>query len=78
MGEAQKQDRKAFIVDAPATMLKRNSSISRNARILYNAMRALADGKTGELKIPPGRGPDPETYGLKLPPSTMLRRCAGT
>lgn len=43
--------RALFIVDAPATMLKRNAELSRNARILYITMRALADGKTGHLKI---------------------------
>ena len=44
--------RPPFIVDMPATMLKCNAKLSRNARILYAAMRALAHGKTGELKIP--------------------------
>jgi hypothetical protein len=48
MGTVQ---RKAFTVDAEAAMLKRNRDLSRNARILYMAMRALADGKTGELRI---------------------------
>ncbi len=43
--------RALFIVDAPATMLKRNPELSRNARSLYGTMRALADGKTGHLKI---------------------------
>jgi hypothetical protein len=43
--------RKAFTVDAEAAMLKRNRDLSRNARILYMALRALADGKTGELRI---------------------------
>jgi hypothetical protein len=43
--------RKPFIVDAPATMLKCNAEFSRNARILYQAMRSMADGKSGHLKI---------------------------
>jgi hypothetical protein len=48
---ADSSRRKPFIVDAPATMLKRNAGISRNARNLYGTLRALADGKTGELRI---------------------------
>jgi hypothetical protein len=43
--------RAPFIVDAQATMLKRNKELSRNARNLYVTLRALADGKTGHLKI---------------------------
>ena len=43
--------RKPFVVDAPATMLQRNAKLSRNARILYTTMRALANGQTGDLKI---------------------------
>jgi hypothetical protein len=43
--------KKPFIVDAPASMLKRNEQLSKGARHLYMTMRALADGKTGELKI---------------------------
>lgn len=39
-----------FIVDAPAKMLRRNAHLSKNARRLYLGMRALADGKTGELR----------------------------
>ncbi len=42
---------KPFIVDTSATMLKKNELLSRNARQLYLTMRALADGKTGELRI---------------------------
>ena len=45
------ENSRPFIVDAPATMLKRNTELSRNARNLYGTMRALADGKTGHLKI---------------------------
>lgn len=40
-----------FIVDMPAKMLKRNSGISKAARNLYSTMRALANGRTGELAI---------------------------
>ena len=46
--------RKPFIVDADARMLKKSTGevkLSRAARILYLALRALANGKTGELKI---------------------------
>ena len=43
--------RKPFIVDASAAMLKKHEVLSRNARQLYLTMRALADGKTGELRI---------------------------
>jgi hypothetical protein len=42
---------KPFVVDAKATMLKRNSKLSKHARQLYMTLRALADGKTGELRI---------------------------
>jgi hypothetical protein len=40
-----------FVVDTPAKMLRRNEHLSKNARRLYLAMRALADGRTGELRI---------------------------
>ena len=45
--------KKPFIVDVPASMLKRNPNLQLNkaARNLYTTMRALANGKTGELKI---------------------------
>jgi hypothetical protein len=45
------QKRKPFIVDAPAAMLKRHAKLSRNARNLYCTLRALAEGRTGDLKI---------------------------
>ncbi len=44
-----------FIVDMPAPMLKRHAKLSKGARMLYGTMRALANGKTGELSI--GGGP---------------------
>jgi hypothetical protein len=40
-----------FIVDVPASLLKRNANLSKNARRLYLTMRGLANGKTGELAI---------------------------
>jgi hypothetical protein len=43
--------RKPFVVAAPAPMLKRNPTLSKNARNLYMTMWTLADGKTGELRI---------------------------
>lgn len=45
--------RKPFIVDAPAPMLRRSNELklSKHARHLYMTMRALANGKTGELRI---------------------------
>jgi hypothetical protein len=42
---------KPFICDVPAQMLKRSTQFSRGARTLYVTMRALANGKTGELAI---------------------------
>jgi hypothetical protein len=42
---------KPFICDVPAKMLKRSTQLSRDARSLYGTMRALANGKTGELAI---------------------------
>jgi hypothetical protein len=45
------QQRKLFIVDAPAPMLRRSTEFSKNARILYMTMRAMADGRTGQLRI---------------------------
>jgi hypothetical protein len=42
--------RRDFMVDVPAKLLKRNEHLSKNATRLYLAMRALADGHTGELK----------------------------
>jgi hypothetical protein len=47
-------ERKPFIVDTDATMLKKSTGevkLSRAARMIYLTMRALANGKTGELKI---------------------------
>jgi hypothetical protein len=41
----------SFICDLPADLLKRNPKLSRGARALYGTMRALANGKTGELAI---------------------------
>ena len=43
--------RRQFIVDVPASLLKRNATLSRNSRVLYLTMRGLANGKTGELAI---------------------------
>ena len=48
---AEPARRREFIVDAPAKMLRRNEHLSKNARRLYLSMRALANGKTGELKV---------------------------
>ena len=47
------KQRKPFIVDAPAPMLRRSNELklSKHARHLYMTMRALANGKTGELRI---------------------------
>jgi hypothetical protein len=42
---------KPFVVDARATMLKKHPQLSKHARNLYMTLRALADGKTGELRI---------------------------
>jgi hypothetical protein len=39
-----------FVVDARAAMLKKHPALSKHARNLYMTMRALADGKTGELR----------------------------
>ena len=49
--EAPPSGKSPFIVDAPSPMLKRHFQLSKNARRLYMTMRALADGRTGELKI---------------------------
>jgi hypothetical protein len=46
-----KETAKSFIVDVPASLLKRNAKLSRDARRLYLTMRGLANGKTGELAI---------------------------
>jgi hypothetical protein len=51
MKPATKERSKPFICDVPATFLKRSTKLSRSARMLYMAMRALANGKTGELAI---------------------------
>jgi hypothetical protein len=40
-----------FVVDMPARTLKKMPGLSKNARRLYGAMRALANGRTGELAI---------------------------
>lgn len=47
------KQRKPFIVDAPAPMLRRSNALklSKHARHLYMTMRALANGRTGELRI---------------------------
>jgi hypothetical protein len=42
--------RSPFIVSVPAAMLKRNRGLSKNARRLHQAMRALADGGKGEVR----------------------------
>jgi hypothetical protein len=49
--EAPPSPKSPFIVDAPAPMLKRHDQLSKNARHLYMTLRALADGRTGELKV---------------------------
>jgi len=46
-----KETAKLFMVDIPASLLKRNAKLSRDARRLYLTMRGLANGKTGELAI---------------------------
>lgn len=46
-------------------MLKRNPRLSRNARNLYMTMRSIADGKTGELRIPGRRWGQAEDRWLK-------------
>jgi hypothetical protein len=51
IGPAVTAHRRDFVVDLPAKMLRRNQHLSKNARRLYGAMRALADGRTGELRI---------------------------
>ena len=51
VGRFRTCDAAPFIVDADAALLKRNPRLSRHARNLYGTMRALADGKTGELRI---------------------------
>jgi hypothetical protein len=48
---ATKERSKSFICDIPAHLLKRSTELSRGARNLYATMRALANGKTGELAI---------------------------
>ena len=57
--------KKPFIVDTSAAMLRRNPELSRNSRILYGTMRALADGKTGHLKIPGRKWGQSEDRWLK-------------
>jgi hypothetical protein len=42
---------KPFICDISAGLLKQSTELSRGARMLYITMRALANGKTGELAI---------------------------
>lgn len=51
MNPATKERSKPFICDIPARLLTRNTELSRGARMLYVAMRGLANGKTGELAI---------------------------
>jgi len=48
---SQTKSGRAFIVDAKATMLKKHPDLSKHTRNLYGTLRALADGKTGELRI---------------------------
>jgi len=48
---AIKDRSKPFICDIPASLLKRSTELSQGARMLYLAMRGLANGKTGELAI---------------------------
>lgn len=40
-----------FIVSLPAPLLKRHPELTKSARSLYQTMMALADGKTGDLRI---------------------------
>ena len=40
-----------FIVDVSASLLRRNTELSKAARVLYSTMRSLADGKTGAVRI---------------------------
>jgi hypothetical protein len=47
----RKRGAKAFIVDVPATLLKRNTEATKAARALYSSMRAICEGKTGALRI---------------------------
>jgi hypothetical protein len=51
MKAAVKNRSEMFICDIPAKMLKRNTNLSKGARMLYGTMRGLANGKTGELAI---------------------------
>lgn len=44
------RETKPFIVDSDSAMLKRNDELSKNARRLWGAMRAIADGTTGEVR----------------------------
>jgi hypothetical protein len=47
-GKSRKED---FVCDIDAPMLKKHPAVSKAARNLWSTMRALADGKTGELTI---------------------------
>ena len=47
----EQKKRKPFVVAAPATMLKKNPQFSKHARNLCMTLLALADGKTGQLRI---------------------------
>jgi hypothetical protein len=46
-----KLKKRPFLVGAPAPVLKKHPGFSKHARQLYVTLRALADGKTGELRI---------------------------
>lgn len=50
-GRHMTHDSGKFIADVEASLLKKNSRVSKQARRLYGTLRALADGKTGELRI---------------------------
>lgn len=50
-GRFTTHDSGKFIADVEASLLKKNSRVSKHARRLYGTLRALADGKTGELRI---------------------------
>ena len=50
-GRFTTHDSGKFIADVEASLLKKNSRISKHARRLYLTLRGLADGKNGELRI---------------------------
>jgi hypothetical protein len=50
--DAQAQPKKKFFVrDIDASLLRRNAELSKNARLLHGTLRAMADARTGELRI---------------------------